>query len=506
MALEKDLQDYLKSRKDVQEAGNKLKEAKSKVTQLSSALASAPQSSKASVQEQLNSAKTILDSLTSDFTKIESEAKTFYRANKESIQAGISKGKTTEAKTTLEQAIIDRDKLKALGQSTAVLDKRIATLQGNIAGGFQQVPSAGGTASGEPNTGQNKEVQAENFDELSKTAREYVKNRLDNAGRLELSRELKAAGIEVPITGEYTDALTNAYKNAIGSAKSAWNAFKEFPTVDAFLNEQARQVAVLKAAGGGGEDERYKPFGQQEIYNRSTAEGVIDSIFTSLNLGREANKTEIDTLYKQLEAEQKKLSSMSKGTYKMVNGRRVLVQESGLDARTFLENKVKELPAYKESQAAKSEKSKISLASTALANGYNLETDFAMELPGWLESINSGESIDKFKTKIRTNARRMLPEAVRNQIDPDEDLSTTFSTYLSNVARSRGLPISAIKLRDVIPLAITDKGFADSKQFEINKRSQAWWDGSPEGISVTTTFLNDTLKDFGLLGQGVRTV
>ena len=212
MALEKDLQDYLKSRKDVQEAGNKLKEAKSKVTQLSSALASAPQSSKASVQEQLNSAKTVLDSLTSDFTKIESEAKTFYRANKESIQAGISKGKTTEAKTTLEQAIIDRDKLKALGQSTAVLDKRIAALQGNIAGGFQPVPSAGGTASGEPNTGQNKEVQAENFDELSKTAREYVKNRLDNAGRLELSRELKAAGIEVPITGEYTDALTNAYK------------------------------------------------------------------------------------------------------------------------------------------------------------------------------------------------------------------------------------------------------------------------------------------------------
>jgi hypothetical protein len=77
---------------------------------------------------------------------------------------------------------------------------------------------------------------------------------------------------------------------------------------------------------------------------------------------------------------------------------------------------------------------------------------------------------------------------------------------MSNIARARGLPISAIKLNDVIPLAITDKGFADSKQFEVNKRSQVWWDGSPEGISVTTTFLNDTLKDFGVLGQGVRTV
>ena len=505
MALEKDLQDYLKSRKDVQEAGNKLKEAKSKVTQLSSALASAPQSSKAGVQEQLNSAKTTLDSFTSDFKKIESEAKTFYRANKESIQADISKGKTSEAKTTLEQAIIDRDKLKSLGQSTAALDKRIAELQGNIAVGFQSVPPVGGVISGQPNTDQGKEVKPEDFDGLAKTAREFVKNTLDKKGRLELANKLKAAGIEVPITGEYTDALANAYKTAIGGAKSSWNAFKEFSTVDAYLNEQARQVAVLKAAGGGA-DELPKPFGQQEIYNRSTAEGVIDSIFTSLNLGREASKTEIDTLYKQLQAEQNKLSSISKGTYKMVNGRRVLVQESGLDARTFLENKVKELPVYKESQAAKSEKSKIDLASTALANGYNLDADFATQLPGWLDAINNGKSVDEFKNIIRATARRILPEAVRTQIAPDEDLTTTFSTYISNVAKARGIPASRVNLNEVIGMATTDKGFADYQQFEVKKRSQVWWDSSPEGISVTTTYLNDTLKDLGLLGQGVRTV
>jgi hypothetical protein len=190
----------------------------------------------------------------------------------------------------------------------------------------------------------------------------------------------------------------------------------------------------------------------------------------------------------------------------MVGGRRVLVQESGLDPRVFLENRIKELPAYKESQAAKSEKIKIDLASTALANGYNLEVDFANELPNWLDAINSGKSIDEFKNKIRVNARRILPEAVRNQIDPDEDLSTTFSTYMSNIAKAKGVPVNTIRVQDVIPLAITDKGFADSQQFEVKKRSQAWWDSSPEGISVTTTFLNDTLKDFGMLGQGVRTV
>jgi hypothetical protein len=48
--------------------------------------------------------------------------------------------------------------------------------------------------------------------------------------------------------------------------------------------------------------------------------------------------------------------------------------------------------------------------------------------------------------------------------------------------QGKRLTYSAIKLNDVIPLAITDKGFADSQQFEVNKRSQAWWDSSPEGI------------------------
>jgi hypothetical protein len=273
----------------------------------------------------------------------------------------------------------------------------------------------------------------------------------------------------------------------------------------ASLREFLLSPTIDITTGATGVDELPKPFGQQEIFSKSVAEGVIESIFSSLNLG-EASKSQIDTLYKQLQAEQKKLSSISKGTYKMVGGRRVLVQEQGLDSRTFLENKIKESPAYTESQAAKSEKNKIDLASTALANGYNLETDFATDLPNWLDAINKGKSIDEFKNKIRKAARRVLPEAVRNQIDEDEDLSTTFSTYMSNIAKARGLPVSAIKLNDVIPLAITDKGFADSQQFEVKKRSQPWWDSSPEGLSVTTTFLNDTLKDFGMLGQGVRTV
>ena len=403
-------------------------------------------------------------------------------------------------------AVKERDRLQGLIDNYKEPEKKLtaaeieAKRQADILAG--NIPPVGGTVSGDPNTNQTKVV--DDFDSLLKSAKTFLRNMSDD-DRLILATQLANANYDVPKIKAYNDALLGAYNSLIQGAKSK---NKEFPddikTVNDFLAEQTNIALQIKALGDG--DERYKPFGQQEIYNRSTAEGVIDSIFTSLNLGREASKTEIDTLYKQLQAEQKKLSSISKGTYKMVNGRRVLVQESGLDARTFLENKVKELPAYKESQAAKSEKSRIDLASTALANGYNLDADFATQLPGWLDAINNGKSVDEFKNIIRATARRILPEAVRTQIAPDEDLTTTFSTYISNVAKARGIPASRVNLNEVIGMATTDKGFADYQQFEKKKRSQVWWDESPEGISVTTTVLNDTLKDFGLLGQGVRTV
>ena len=365
-----------------------------------------------------------------------------------------------------------------------------------------KVPPAGGIVSGQPNTDQSN--VAPDFKGLVKSAPTFLRELSDDE-RLQLATQLAEAGYEVPKIKAYNDALLMGYRSLIQGAEGKNKQFPtEIRTVNDFLIEQTNIARQIKAAQP--VDELPKPFGQQEIYNRSTAEGVIDSIFASLNLGREASKTEIDQLYKQLQAEQKKLSSMSKGTYKMVNGRRVLVQESGLDARTFLENKVKELPAYKESQAAKAEKTKNTLAATALANGYNLETDFALQLPGWLEAVNNGKSIDEFQNVIRANARRSLPESVRNQIPPTEDLGTAFATYLSKWSKSRGVPINYANLSKVLPLAVTDKGFATDKEFTIANRAQPDWENGPEAIDIYSKVVNDTLKDFGMIGQGVRTV
>jgi hypothetical protein len=503
MAAPKTLQDYLKSLPEWKSASKEVNAAKARVSELNSALTSAPEASKSSIKSRLASANATLSAATSRLNKIQENATTYYNDNPDKFAAKVTAEKISQGTKNVEDAIRTKNALIARGASAAqiaALDKRIAELQGKISTGFQESPKPGSIVDGQPNT--ETEIKSEDFAGKIKTARQYIKSTLDNNGRLALSQSLKDAGIEVPITGEFTEALVTAYKSAITGAQNAWNANKEFPTVSDFLSDQIRQVRAIKAAGGGGLPETT---GAQQIYDKSTAEGVIDNLFQSF-LKRDASPAEINSLYKQLDAEQRKASSISTTKYKVINGIRVKVDEIKFDPRVFLENKIKELPAYKESQAAKAEQNKLSLASTALANGYNLETDFANDLPNWLDAINKGENISKFQNIIRVNARRMLPEAVRNQIAPDEDLSTTFSTYMSNIARAKGVPINTIRVQDVIPLAVTDKGFADMQQFEVKKRSQAWWDESPEGISVTTTVLNDTLKDFGMLGQGVRTV
>jgi hypothetical protein len=295
--------------------------------------------------------------------------------------------------------------------------------------------------------------------------------------------------------------LTQSALQSIAEARVALPKNLQGSSIREFLINPAVDITSGLKGQGGLPD----PSGVQQIYNRSTTEGVVDNIFASLGLG-EADKAQQDQLFKELQAEQKKSSSISKSTYKMIGGRQVLVQESGLDERTFLENRIKELAVYKNSQAAKVEKNKQSLATVALANGFNLEADFSNELPDWLESISNGEDIGKFKTIIRTNARRLLPEAIRNQIEPDEDLSTTFSAYLNNYAKAYGVPVSTINVSKIIPLAITDKGFATLQEFEVKKRSQKSWDGSQEGFAITIETINDTLKDFGMLGQGMREV
>lgn len=492
MAAPKNLQDYLKSLPKWKSANREVNSAQADVSSLTNALASTPAASKADVQKRLDEAKTKLATAKSKLDTINLEATSYYNANPDKFAAE----KTAEGVTNLEDAKRTRDALIARGQSTAALDKKIKILEGKIESGFKEEAA---TPTDDADVVLTTESINADLDAKIANARQFLFD-LGEKGRENLSQTLKDAGFPIKVEGKFpNDSLLNYYVNSLKSVKSQNETNKDVKGYVPIKWDSYVSNLIASGTGTGEGTKLPDPFGTQQIYNKSTAEGVIDNLFQTI-LKRDASPSEIDSLFKELQTEQKKLSSMSKGTYKMINGRQVLVKEEGLDPRVFLENKIKELPAYKESQAAKAEQNKLSLAATALANGYDLDRDFGSQLPNWLDAINKGENISKFQTTIRNSARNALPEAVKNSIDPNEDLTTAFATYISNYSKTFGVPASQVRLSKIIPMATNDKGFVPIYDFEKKKRQLAEWDTTQDARTETANVVSTVLKDFGFKG------
>jgi hypothetical protein len=228
-----------------------------------------------------------------------------------------------------------------------------------------------------------------------------------------------------------------------------------------------------------------------QVSDPTRAAGLIKSAFDSIKIGRDPTPEEIAQLTKDLNLAERK------NPFKTING----VTTGGLDKNEFLIQAIQKLPAYAETLKVKSDKNKQALAATALANGLDLETNFGSQLPGWLDAANKGQDISKFQQSIRNAARRMLPESIIKQIDPEEDLSTTFSIYANNYAKAYGIPVNKVPLSKIIPWAVTDKGFASTIDFEKKKRSDPkWWADSVEAAPETATAITNVLKNFGFKG------
>lgn len=242
---------------------------------------------------------------------------------------------------------------------------------------------------------------------------------------------------------------------------------------------------------GSAADSGSTPTTSLQISDPTRAAGLIKSAFDSIKIGRNPTPEEIAQLTKELNLAERK------NPYKTING----VTTGGLDKNEFLIQAIQKLPAYAETLKLKSDKTKQTLAATALANGLDLEQNFGSQLPGWLDAVNKGQDVSKFQQSIRNAARRILPEAIVKQIDPEEDLSTTFSIYANSYAKEYGIPINKVPLVKIIPWAVTDKGFAPINNFTKTLRSQPdWFDKSVTALPETAMALGTVLKDFGFKG------
>ena len=490
MAAPKNLQDYLKSLPEWKSAGKEVSVAKAEVSKLKSALASAPESSKSDLNSRLKKAETALTAATSKLNKVQSEATSYYNSNPEEFAGKVAEEKTSEATTNLEDAKRTRDALAARGQNTSALDKKIADLEGRIKGGFQESPKPGGIVEGNPDV----EAKPENFADMIKTARSYIKSTLDNNGRLALAESLKNAGIEVPLTGEFTEALVTAYKSAITGAQNAYNANKEFPTVAGFLSDQIRQANAIKAAGGGA--------GGTEvginISSPTDAEALIQSTFKSV-LGREATADELGSFAKQLNKAER-----AAGRKATKVGNRT-TYTSDLNREQFLTNEIKKIVDPKsgksEFETKRAEKEGLtaqSLQAVAKLNGINLSQ---AQLDAYATDIRNGKDINVIKNNIRQMAGLGRPDSIKKLLAEGTDLDTIYSPYKTTMASLLEVPEDQIDLNDAtLQSAIgPDKEMPLYEFKKALKKDNRWQYTNNARKEVSDNVLR-VLKDFGFQG------
>jgi hypothetical protein len=128
----------------------------------------------------------------------------------------------------------------------------------------------------------------------------FVYQTLDGPGRKDLAAQLNAiyGDTNLPISELPSVALKNAYTRLLlDRFQRSLDEGKDLSVIE--FMELATVEGTYRNTS-----ELPEPTGTQQIFSRSVAEGVIEDIFSSLNLG-EASKSQIDSLYKQLQAEQK---------------------------------------------------------------------------------------------------------------------------------------------------------------------------------------------------------
>lgn len=188
-------------------------------------------------------------------------------------------------------------------------EKKLTSAPGatEVASWQNQVPKVGATVSGSPQTtlGANADYQ-------------YIYN-LKPQQRQIWANALKKAGYKVPTSGAYSEALANAYVDAISKAEyQATLLGKTFdPQTDfsAYLDQRATEVADLEAAGGDGID----VVRQRRNLRPETVEATIDEVYRDL-LGRGATAAERKKYSSKIQNALSKTENMATTRYVDVGG------------------------------------------------------------------------------------------------------------------------------------------------------------------------------------------
>lgn len=490
------LKDYLKNNKSLQAVQKKLKAAQTALSQQQRALDGVPAGAgaqiRAQIQQRFDAAQEAFDAAKADFDEAQLKATEYYNTNIEKITAE-SEAKTASAdKDKLADSIAMRQRLIQANQSTESIDKSIRELNDRINKTGKYAPKmTKGTDAG-TGAGETAFTPRDYATESATTGQAVAK--MSEPQRLALATRLSAAGYKVPVTGVYNQNLIDAYSMAILENQARSTNFQQEIGFEAFLESKAREAAALGAAGGaGGAGTEDAPYAI--IANPTQAAAYVNSVIKS-TLGRDATKAEIKELGTALVEAQRKNPIKTK-----LNKQGVAERTGGVDPEQFLFSRIQNLPEYKERVTAENDINLQTLAKTAKANGLDLNANFDQDtIKSWVKRIQNGEDPDIFKNKIRQQAFRSMPPAVRDSLDTDLDLNANFATYINSYAKTFGVPATQVDIMKIIPLATDEKGFVSIPGFEKKKRSLNEWQYTPEAKEEVSNIASKVLRDFGFQG------
>jgi hypothetical protein len=339
---------------------------------------------------------------------------------------------------------------------------------------------------------------------ISRRTEASVKQLTEDYGRLSpllrraLSQQLKDAGYRVPVTGDYSadvrdefiranEELSDEIRNLLS------NDPKRLDTVSydltTFLKDKATDITRAQDTGPSVSK-------AASIYTDDQARAYITDAFKKY-LNVEPTPGEILKLTKKLQNAQRKNPTVTK--YRTLGGVQESVTTPGLSEEQFILDVIQKDPRYDEKQQEKLLSSRAVLAATAKANGLDLDANFGIQVDDFLNRIKNGEDIKNIQNTIRQQGRLFLPENIRNSIDPSVDLSSMLGIYVNDYAKTFGIPADQVDINEIIPLAITDKGFAPVSDFKRAKRKLANWPTTDEAIAEAYQSVGQVFSNFGIM-------
>lgn len=141
------------------------------------------------------------------------------------------------------------------------------------------------------------------------------------------------------------------------------------------------------------------------------------------------------------------------------------------------------------------------LLETAAANGLDLNKTFGAQVPGWLQSINKGESVETFKKLIRDTAKIGMPEKVSKLLDQGLDLKAVYSPYQNLMENTLELARGSVDLNDpTLRAAITAEKEIPLYEFQRQLRKDPRWQYTDNARQEIATITQNILRDFGFQG------